>query len=90
VPEIVGAVETLDDVDPLDDCFTWIENGSSDALDERSLTTISMFESVPTLAAEGVPLSVPLEALNVAQAGLLVMLKWSDSELAPDVVGVKL
>jgi hypothetical protein len=66
VPEIVGARFG---------CETTIENAGSDALAVPSLTLIVMFENVP--AAVGVPLSWPVVAENVAQAGLFAMLNVS-------------
>jgi len=41
------------------------------------LTLIVIFESLPSSAAEGVPLNVPLEALKLAQTGLFWILNAS-------------
>jgi len=49
---------------------TWIENAGSEALALPSLTLITMPEVMPTFAAVGVPLKLPLATLNTAHEGL--------------------
>jgi hypothetical protein len=44
-------------------------NPANDAVDVPSLTDITMLPEVPTLAAAGVPESIPVVLLNVAQLG---------------------
>jgi len=66
VPEIVGGGAEVDPV-------TVIENGGREADAEPLLTLITMPELVPTLAAAGVPLRLPVPALNVAHDGRLAM-----------------
>ena len=53
-----------------------------------SLTLITMFEKVPTLELEGVPLRVPVDVLSVAQDGGFWMLKLSVVPDGPLAVGV--
>ena len=59
---------------PLETCTTAIEKAGNDELAVPSLTLITMFEYVAMSAAVGVPESLPVEVLNVAQAGLFWML----------------
>ena len=47
-----------------------------------------MFEYVPTWASAGVPDSIPVVLLNVAQEGLFAMPKLSDWPSGSDAVGV--
>jgi hypothetical protein len=54
-----------------------------------SLTLIAMFENVPTLELEGVPLTVPFAMLNVAHDGRFCTLKLSAVPDGPLAVGVK-
>ena len=68
VPEIVGGRGGVDDV-------TVIANAGSAADAEPLLTLITMPEEVPTLAIPGVPLRLPVPALNVAHEGMLVIEK---------------
>ena len=63
-------------------------NAGSAALDVPSLTLITMFEYVPTLAAAGVPLSWPVPVLKLAQEGLLLIENVSVLPLGSVVVGV--
>lgn len=72
VPEIVGGRFAV-----AGGAVTWIENGGSVAVDRPLLTLIVIFESLPSSAAEGVPLNVPLEALKLAQTGLFWILNAS-------------
>jgi len=64
-------------------------NGASDADAWPSLSLIPMFEIVPTLELEGVPLTVPVAMLNVAQEGRF----WTEKpRVVPDgplALGVK-
>jgi hypothetical protein len=69
VPEIVGGRLAAAD--------TVIEKEASAALSEPSLTPITMPDVVPTCVLEGVPDSLPVEVLKVAQLGLLVIEKVS-------------
>jgi hypothetical protein len=48
-----------------------------------------MFEDVPTLELEGVPLRVPLVVLKVAHDGRLLALKTSVVPAGPLALGVK-
>src|SRR5690349_5459422 len=67
VPEMVGARLAGAVV------ATVIENAGSDTVSVPSLTEITMPEVVPTLFEAGVPVSMPVAGVNVAQLGLLVM-----------------
>src|SRR5579864_4669959 len=73
VPLIVGGT-----------ALTWILNAGSEADSWPSLTLITMFGNVPTLELEGVPLKVPVEALNAAQAGRFCTLKVSARPVGPE------
>ncbi len=66
---------------------TEIANAGSDVVAFPSLTRMTMFEYVPTCVVVGVPDTLPVEALNVAQFGLFVMLKVSVSLFASIAVG---
>ena len=66
---------------------TVMVNAGSDAAREPSLTLMTMSESAPTFAASGVPVSLPVVASNVAQAGLLVIEKVSFFTEAPEMLG---
>jgi len=70
--------------------MTAIEKEGRAALEEPSLTEITMPEYVPTFAAVGVPDSMPLVVLNVAQVGLFCTLKLNAPPLGSLVDGVKL
>jgi hypothetical protein len=61
-----------------------MSNAGSEALCWPSLTEITMFESVPTSAAVGVPLNCPLAVLNVAHAGFEDMENDSESPFGSD------
>lgn len=65
VPEMVGGGAAFDPV-------TVIENAGRAADAEPLLTLITMPEVVPTLVIAGVPLRVPVEAMNVAHEGRLL------------------
>ena len=65
VPVIVGGGAVVDPV-------TVIENAGRAADARPLLTLITMPEEVPTLAIVGVPLRLPVEALNVAHEGRLL------------------
>ena len=67
---------------------TTIANAGSEADRLPSLTLIPMFEYVPVCALLGVPDSLPVVVLNVAQAGLLVMLNVSGLPSGSLAVGV--
>ena len=73
VPLIVGARLAVRD--------TVIENAGSATFVAPSLTEITMFEYVPTLAAVGVPLKRPVDVLKVAQPADSTILKRSGSPL---------
>ena len=78
VPEIVGAVLAG---------VTLMVKAASELDARPSETLITMLADVPTFAAPGVPLRRPFEVLNVAQAGLPVMLNVRGSPLASLAVG---
>ena len=65
-----------------------MENGGSDADAAPSETTIWIWSKYPD--EDAMPLSVPVEALKVAQEGLLAMLKVRASPSASEALGVKL
>ena len=65
------------------------ENAGSDADEIPSLARITIPEVVPTFAADGVPLSVPVLALNAAHAGLAVIANLRVRWRASAAVGVK-
>ena len=69
--------------------MTAMANAGSTALDVPSLTLITMFEYVPTLAAAGVPLNRPVLVLKLAQEGLLLIENVSVLPLGSVVVGMK-
>ncbi len=71
VPEIVGGGSEV----VLVLASTCMPNAGSVALFQPSLTEITMFGYVPTLAAEGVPDSCPVLLLKVAHEGWLVIAK---------------
>jgi len=48
-----------------------------------------MFENVPTLELEGVPLTAPVDVLKAAQEGRFCTLNVSVSPAGPLAVGVK-
>src|SRR5215467_7600043 len=64
-------------------------NAASEADACPSFTVITMFENVPTLEVEGVPVRAPVEVLKAAQAGLFCTLKVSVRPAGPLAVGVK-
>jgi hypothetical protein len=68
---------------------TEIANAGNDVVALPSLTRMTMFEYVPTCTVVGVPDTLPLEALNVAQFGLFAMLKASVSPFASEAEGWK-
>ena len=70
------------------EAVTWILNAGSEADACPSLTLITMFENVPTLELEGVPLTVPVAMLNVAQLGRFWTLKLSVRPAGPLADGV--
>ena len=78
-PEIVGgggaAAETV------------MLNAGSDAAWVPSLTLMTIGLEVPTSAAAGVPLSLPVEALKVAHEGFPVTAKVSVLALASEALG---
>ena len=56
-----------------------------------SATLMTMPEVVPASTFEGVPVKAPVDVLNVAQLGLLVILKvWVSPASTSETVGVKL
>jgi hypothetical protein len=65
-----------------------MEKLASEALKAPSDTLIAMLDDVP--APVGVPLNRPVVELNVAHAGLLVILKVKALPSGSDAVGVKL
>src|SRR5215469_5700307 len=68
--------------------FTVMVKAGSETVVAPSLTEMSMFASVPTLATAGVPDSCPVVVLKLAHEGLLAMLKVSVPPLGSVVVGV--
>ena len=66
---------------------TVIENAGSDALDDPSLTLITMPGSVPTLPAVGIPDSCPVPLLKFAHEGLAAIEKLSFAPLAALALG---
>ena len=71
------------------DDATLMLNGDSAADWVPSLTLITMFENVPTLELPGLPVSAPVEPLNLAHDGMFWMLKVSVAPEGPLAVGVK-
>ena len=69
---------------------TLILNVGSETVALPSLTLITIFAELPTLAIVGVPLSRPLPASNPAHAGLPEIEKVSVYLCGPLAVGVKL
>ena len=67
---------------------TTIANAGREAVRLPSLTLMVMFEYVPVCALLGVPDSLPVVVLNVAQAGLFVMLNASVLPSGSFAVGV--
>jgi hypothetical protein len=63
-------------------------NAAKEAEEEPSLVEIAMFEKVPTLALLGVPLSLPVVVLKLAQEGRLETEKVSVLPLGSVVLGV--
>jgi hypothetical protein len=63
--------------------------GARAVLADPSLTVIVILLVVPTFALIGVPVSWPVEGVNVAHAGLFWMLKVSVSSSASSPTGVK-
>src|SRR5258708_170598 len=68
--------------------LTVMENAGSEALAVPSLTEMTMLEVVPALAAAGVPLSLPVEVLNVAHEGPLLIENVKAAPLPPAALGV--
>ena len=87
---VVGAVQVSVAVPEVTGWVTLIENGARDALLVPSLTEMTMLEYVPTFAVVGVPETVPLAMLKVAQDGRFCTLKESAAPAASLAVGVKL
>jgi hypothetical protein len=73
----VGGVQVTV-AEPFEIWLTVIVNAASEALVTPSLTEMTMFEYVPTLAAVGVPARCPVPALKVAQAALPVGLELNN------------
>lgn len=67
-----------------------MENPGNAAEVIPSLTLITMFEYMPTLAAAGVPESIPVLLLKVSHDGRLEMLNVSLSPSGSEAAGVKL
>jgi hypothetical protein len=67
---------------------TVIANAGREAVARPSLTRMTIFEYVPTLAAVGVPLRSPVDAVNVAHVGRFVMLYVSLSPSGSEPVGL--
>jgi hypothetical protein len=68
--------------------LTVIEKLGSEALLVPSLTEIMMLEVVPTFASAGVPLSLPVEVLNVAHEGPLLIENVKAAPVPPAALGV--
>jgi hypothetical protein len=91
VPSVrfVGIVQ-VSVAEPVVPPLTVIVNAGSEALFVPSLTEIVTFANVPMFAVAGVPESLPVVALNVAQLGLFAIENVSVPPLGFVVVGVKL
>ena len=87
-PEITGGVFAFG---PLPDgaAATLMLNGPTEALSVPSDTEMVIPLYWPTLAALGVPLSLPVVASNVAHVGMFAMLKVSVLPFASLAVGVE-
>src|SRR5690242_6156420 len=70
--------------------LTAIENAGNCAVAWPSLTPIAMLSYVRTSLADGVPCNSPVDVLNVAHEGMLVIENVSALPSASDAVGVKL
>ena len=81
MPDITGASLRL---------ITSILKAGSAALNSPSLTLITIPLVMPTSLLPGMPVSVPVVVLKLAQLGLLLMLNVSGSLSASLAVGVKL
>jgi hypothetical protein len=68
--------------------ITWILKAAREADAWPSLTLMTILAKVPTLEPAGVPLRVPVDALNVAQDGRFWTLKASVVPVGPAAVGV--
>jgi hypothetical protein len=66
---------------------TVIAKAGSDATPDPSVTLITIPVEVPTLAAVGVPLRLPVTVLNVAHEGVPVIENLSTPPLWLDAVG---
>jgi len=84
VPEIVGAWAVVPDT-----AVTTIEKVVSEAVLVPSLTLIAMFASVPAFPLAGVPESVPVDVLKLAQEGMFAIEKTSVLPVLLVAVGVK-
>jgi hypothetical protein len=90
VPVSVGATLFWGGGGVVELLVTLIWNAGSCVQALPSVTSIWIIWLVPTLDSAGVPLSAPVEVLNVAQAGMLVARKVSASPSGSPAVGVKL
>jgi hypothetical protein len=68
---------------------TWMLKVGRDALAVPSLTLIAMLPNVPTSLVDGLPVSCPVEALKVAQAGKWLIENVRRSPSASDAAGWK-
>ena len=89
VPEmVVGVLLGGGDGDPEGGAATAIAKAGSETLALPSLTEMMMFAYEPTWAVEGVPVSAPLEVLNVAHDGLFWIANVSALPSGSFAVGV--
>lgn len=68
--------------------MTWMRKAASAALSLPSDTVIVISPDVPTFAAAGVPVTAPVLALKLAQAGRPEAVKLSGSPSASLALGV--
>ena len=69
---------------------TAIEKADNDAVAVPSLTLITIADVVPTFAVVGVPESRPVDAENVAQAGMFCIENVSELPSGSEAAGWKL
>src|SRR5262245_51033947 len=87
---VVGGVQLISAEPVAAGPFTVRSNAARDAVALPSLTEMTMPDVVPASPAAGVPESLPVVVLNVAHAGVLLMLNVMVSPSASAADGVKL